>query len=226
MQQQQATTTTIGVKATFVPTDEHRFLALPTPPSFVVLIDKLASLFAIDSASDLRVHYIDDESDRVAMSSSDELTCALSLVPAGRQLRLFVTSATHAVPSPMRHQRQQEKQVKDEPIEAQECALPTAIVSTVVDASPNSAVERAVSASEASSQEVVATLSIDVLKGQLQASGIEIGLMASTRTGVSASWPGSKATWPRRPRPSSACTRASNFVNSSSWSPDPVMWTR
>jgi hypothetical protein len=138
MQQQQATTTTIGVKATFVPTDEHRFLALPTPPSFVVLIDKLASLFAIDSASDLRVHYIDNKSDRVAMSSSDELTCALSLVPAGRQLRLFVTSAAHAAPSPMRHQQQ----VKDESNE-QECALPTmAIISTVVKASPYSAVER------------------------------------------------------------------------------------
>jgi hypothetical protein len=174
MQQQQATNTTIGVKATFVPTDEHRFLALPSPPSFAVLIGKLATLFAIDSASDLRVHYIDDESDRVAMSSSDELTCALSLVPAGRQLRLFVTSeAALAVPSPMRLQ-QQEKQVKDEPSKALECALPTAIVSSIVEASPNSAVERAVSASEASSQEV-ATSAIDVLKGQLQAAGIEIG---------------------------------------------------
>jgi hypothetical protein len=145
------------VKATFVPTNEHRFVVLPTPASFTVLMDKLTSLFAIDSAcDDLRVHYVDDESDRVAMSSSEELACALSLAPAGRQLRLYVSStpssASSAPSQPLC--QQQEEQVKDEPAQEKECALP---------ATPAS--------SEASGQEMATA---DVIKGQLQAAGEEV----------------------------------------------------
>jgi hypothetical protein len=94
MNQQQEQQHTISIKATFVPTDENRAVALQAPLSYTLLVDKLASLFAINSASDVRVHYIDDESDRVAISSSEELACALSLTPAGRALRLFVSADT------------------------------------------------------------------------------------------------------------------------------------
>jgi hypothetical protein len=178
MQQQQQETKTIGVKATFVPTNEHRFIALPSPPSFDVLVDKLASLFAIDlTSSDLRVHYIDDESDRVAMSSSDELTCALSMVPAGRQLRLFISVA----PSNQLRQQEEmheEEQVKTEPKEEQDCALPAITAVSIVAANPNTEACAITASSEVSSQ---AATSIEELKAQLQAAGVDMSMIDEER---------------------------------------------
>ncbi len=61
----------------------------------------------------VRVHYVDDESDRVIVSSDDELACALSFFPTtgGRPLRLFVSTTTvGAATQPVAVQPAQEEQ--------------------------------------------------------------------------------------------------------------------
>jgi hypothetical protein len=97
MNHQQQPATAISIKASLVATNENRFIALPSPLSFNLLIEKIAAVF--DLSTDevaVRVHYVDDESDRVTVSSDDELACALSLLPTtgGRPLRLFVSTTT------------------------------------------------------------------------------------------------------------------------------------
>jgi hypothetical protein len=96
-QQQSAS---LCVKVTLVATNENRFIALPSPPAFALLVEKISNVFDQVNKAAVRIHYVDDVSDRVAVSSSDELACALSLLPAGRQLRLFVsTTSTEAGPA-------------------------------------------------------------------------------------------------------------------------------
>lgn len=94
MNHQQQQSASLSVQVTLVATGENRFIALPSPPAFALLVEKIGTVFnQVDKAA-MRIHYIDDESDRVTVSSSDELTCALSLLPTGRQLRLFVSTCT------------------------------------------------------------------------------------------------------------------------------------
>lgn len=97
MNHQQQPATAISIKASLVATNENRFIALPSPPSFNLLVEKIAAAFNLSTDEvAVRVHYVDDESDRVTVSSSDELACALSLLPTtgGRPLRLFVSTTT------------------------------------------------------------------------------------------------------------------------------------
>lgn len=89
----------MSIKATLIATNENRFVALPSPASFAQLADKLAASFGLDAGA-FHVQYVDDEGDRVTVSSDDELACALSLVPAGRPLRLFIAAA----PAPVQQQ--------------------------------------------------------------------------------------------------------------------------
>ncbi|ELR20943.1 PB1 domain containing protein [Acanthamoeba castellanii str. Neff] len=100
MNHQQQQSASLCVKMTIVATNENRFIALPSPPAFALLVEKISTVFDQVNKAAVRIHYVDDESDRVAVSSSDELACALSLLPAGRQLRLFVsTTSTEAGPA-------------------------------------------------------------------------------------------------------------------------------
>lgn len=100
MNHQQQQSASLCVKVTLVATNENRFIALPSPPAFALLVEKISTVFDQVNKAAVRIHYVDDESDRVAVSSSDELACALSLLPAGRQLRLFVsTTSTEAGPA-------------------------------------------------------------------------------------------------------------------------------
>jgi hypothetical protein len=97
MNHQQQPATAISIKASLVATNENRFIALPSPPSFNLLVEKIAAAFNLSTDEvAVRVHYVDDESDRVTVSSDDELACALSLLPTtgGRPLRLFVSTTT------------------------------------------------------------------------------------------------------------------------------------
>jgi len=97
MNQQQQQSATISIKVTLAATNENRFIALPSPPSFALLLEKVATVFNQINKATVRVHYVDDESDLVTVSSSNELDCALSILPAGRPLRLFVSTVSAEV---------------------------------------------------------------------------------------------------------------------------------
>lgn len=82
----------ITIKATLVNVEEHRLVSIPAAEGssrFTCLVKKLQQAFSIGSRT-FALTYTDDEGDKVSISSDGELSCALSLVPSGRLLRLFI----------------------------------------------------------------------------------------------------------------------------------------
>jgi hypothetical protein len=157
-QQQPATTTAISIKASLVATNENRFIALPSPPSFNLLVEKIAAVFNLSTDEvAVRVHYVDDESDRVIVSSDDELACALSFFPTtgGCPLRLFVSTTTvGAATQPAAVQPAQEEQNQS------------------TDVQPTTTSDAAEQANEAKADDSEAA--IDALRRRLTQQGIEV----------------------------------------------------
>jgi hypothetical protein len=158
MNYQQQPAVAINIKASLVATNENRFIALPSPPSFNLLVEKIAAVFnlSIDQVP-LRVHYI-DESDRVTVSSDYELACALSLLPATNpSLRLFVSTAVSAATQPVAAQP-----IHDEPNQPTEVQLTT-----------NSDIAQQIQPNDVDTRADAGEAAIDTLKRRLSQEGIE-----------------------------------------------------
>mmetsp|Transcript_2655 Transcript_2655/g.2966 ORF Transcript_2655/g.2966 Transcript_2655/m.2966 type:complete len:393 (-) Transcript_2655:96-1274(-) len=91
MAQQQAS---ITVKSKLVGENDLRRVTLPAEGlTFVLLAEKLRTLYAYKDISKAKIKYLDPENDKITISSDEELREALKLIASDSILRLFIVPA-------------------------------------------------------------------------------------------------------------------------------------
>eukprot|EP00028_Trichosphaerium_sp_Am-I-7-wt_P010069 CAMPEP_0168537354 /NCGR_PEP_ID=MMETSP0405-20121227/20271_1 /TAXON_ID=498012 /ORGANISM="Trichosphaerium sp, Strain Am-I-7 wt" /LENGTH=196 /DNA_ID=CAMNT_0008565887 /DNA_START=8 /DNA_END=596 /DNA_ORIENTATION=+ len=92
MAQQQAS---ITVKSKLVGENDLRRVTLPAEGlTFVLLAEKLRTLYAYKDISKAKIKYLDPENDKITISSDEELREALKLIASDSILRLFTLKMT------------------------------------------------------------------------------------------------------------------------------------